>query len=92
MFNHDFKESDKNKIVLKDISSFELFYNLLEFMYSDMTKINIRNVFDMLSLAEEYGVASYKEKCEILLSKYITGQQFFNPIFSLCFTSLTILS
>ena len=72
MFSYDFKEADKNKVVLKDVVSFDLFYNLLEFMYSDMTRINVKNVFDMLSLAEEYGVASYKEKCEILLSKYIT--------------------
>jgi alpha-tubulin suppressor-like RCC1 family protein len=72
MFSHDFKEADKTKIVLKGISSYDLFYNLLEFMYSDCVKINIKNSFDMLSLADEYGVVSYKEKCEILLSKYIT--------------------
>ena len=35
-------------------------------------KINIKTSFDMLSLADEYGVVSFKEKCEILLSKYIT--------------------
>lgn len=72
MFSHDFKEADKTKIVLKGISSYDLFYNLLEFMYSDWVKINIKNSFDMLSLADEYGVVSYKEKWEILLSKYIT--------------------
>ena len=56
MFNHDFTESAKDKVILRDVSSFELFYNLLEFMYCDSTKINVRNAFDMLSLSEEYGV------------------------------------
>lgn len=62
MFSHDFKETDKAKIVLKNIASFELFCNLLEYMYSDEKPINIRNVFDMLNLADEYGVTSFKEK------------------------------
>ena len=72
MFSHDFKESDKTRITLKSIPSYTLFYSLIEFMYSDSLKINIKNIFDMLSLADEYGVSSYKEKAEILLSKYIT--------------------
>jgi len=33
MFSHEFKETDKSKIVLKGVNSYELFYNLLEFMY-----------------------------------------------------------
>ena len=72
MFSHDFKESDKTKIVLKNIASFEMFCNLLEYMYSDDKPINIRSVFDMLNLADEYGVTSFKEKWEIMLSKYVT--------------------
>ncbi len=72
MFSHEFREADKNKVTLMGVSSYELFYNLLEFMYSDCIKINIRSVFDTLSLADEYGVSSFKDKCELLLSKYIT--------------------
>ena len=72
MFSHDFKETDKTKIVLKNVASFELFWNLLEYMYSDDKPINIKNVFEMLNLADEYGVTSFKEKSEIMLSKYIT--------------------
>lgn len=71
MFSYDFKESEKNKIVLKNVASFELFCNMLEYMYSDEKPISIRNIFDMLSLADEYEVTCFKEKCEILLSKYI---------------------
>lgn len=62
MFSHEFKEADKNRVTLKGVASYELFYNLLEFMYSDCEKINIRNVFDMLSLADEYGVGAFKDK------------------------------
>jgi len=35
MFSNDFREADKSKIVLKGVSSYDLFYNLIEFMYSD---------------------------------------------------------
>jgi hypothetical protein len=62
MFSHEFKETDKNKISLKGVASYELFHNLLEFMYSDCMKVNIKNVFDMLSLADEYGVGAFKDK------------------------------
>lgn len=63
MFSHDFRESEKSKIILKGVVSNEsIFYDLLEFMYCDSIKINLKNIFDMLSLADEYGVASYKEK------------------------------
>lgn len=35
MFSHEFKEAEKSKIVLSSVASYDLFYNLLEFMYSD---------------------------------------------------------
>lgn len=32
----------------------------------------MKNVFELLSLADEYGVTSFKEKAEIMLSRYVT--------------------
>lgn len=72
MFSHEFKEAEKSKIELASVTNYELFYNLLEFMYSDWVKINVKNVFELLSLADEYGVTSFKEKAEIMLSRYVT--------------------
>ncbi len=50
MFSHEFKESE-GEIKIEDVS-YDLFMNLLEFMYSDAMKINLKTVFDVLSLAD----------------------------------------
>ena len=45
---------------------------LLRFIYCDDIEIDIKNVFDILSLADRFNVVSFKDKCDVLLSKYVT--------------------
>lgn len=70
MFAHEYKESE-GEIKLHDIP-YELFMNLLEFMYSDQINLNLRLMFDLLALADWFGVQSFKEKSDILLTTYIS--------------------
>ena len=70
MFNSSYKESGTTSITLEDVQ-IDLFENLLEFMYSDSIQINLKTVFDVLSLADRFGMNSFKMKCDILLSQHI---------------------
>jgi len=46
--------------------------NLLEFIYSDQIQLNLRLMFDLLALADWFGVTSFKDKSDILLSQHIS--------------------
>ena len=50
MFSHEYKEA-QGEITLQDIS-YELFIVLLEYIYSDQIAINLKQIFDILALAD----------------------------------------
>jgi len=50
---------------------YDTFLILLKHIYSDSMKIESRHVYDLLSLADRFSVASFKKKCEQLLAQCI---------------------
>ena len=50
MFQHQFEETEKNQIKIEDVN-YDHFFKLLQFMYSDGLEIDVRLVFDILSVS-----------------------------------------
>jgi hypothetical protein len=65
-----FKEAEKSQVTILDYS-YEAFFCLLQYLYTDDTELNGENVVEVLTLANEYGVDRLKQKCEKFIGEGI---------------------
>lgn len=73
LFSHDFSEKDLRVVNFNDSElSYDQLLNLLRHVYSDNIKIESKNIYDLLQLADRYDILSIKRKCEYLFAQHIS--------------------
>jgi hypothetical protein len=73
LLSHDFRETEQRVVNFQEEGvSFESFMLMLKHIYSDTFRVETKQVYDMLSLADRFGVTCIKKKCENILAQYIS--------------------
>lgn len=81
LLSHEFRETEQRVVNFtssEDGIGFESFMLMLKHIYSDAVRVETRQIYEMLSLADRFGVNSIKKKCENILAQYISVENVCN--------------
>lgn len=70
-FSNDFAEKESRVITYTDVP-YDTFMMFLQHIYSDNVRIDVRSMYELLSLADRFEVSSFKKHCEQVLAQNIT--------------------
>ena len=68
--SHEYREQEESKVVLDDVS-YDTFVMILKYIYNDTIPIDMKLIYDILSLVDRFGFDDLKQKCEYSLTQYI---------------------
>ena len=71
LFSHDFLEKEARTVNFTGLP-FDGVMTLLKHLYSDSPRVDTKQLYDLLSLADRFTVPSIKKKCEHILAQCIT--------------------
>jgi hypothetical protein len=71
MLTGGMKESQMERIQIRDEVPFEAFVATLQFIYTDIIDVDVNLALDVLPLASEYNLQRLKQKCEGIIEKQV---------------------